>query len=159
MGITGEKNDLPKPTIRESPLAIHSTRTKTNFWAWRNEETTENSEGSKHIKHQLCDKMKDVCEPWDGHAFSSIYLPHRSKTRFPKNDVFSNSNLTAILFPSQGINYLNQFLEEINDWAQKTKWVVDNFMGFPFDIGFTPLAQGFDYFPLPIPCEIMPSSL
>ena len=84
--------------------------------------------------------MKDVSEPWDGHAFSSIFLPHTSKTCFPKMDGFSNLNLTAILFPSQGINYLNQFLEEINDWAQKTKWVVDSLMGSPFDIWFFPVG-------------------
>ena len=58
-----------------------------------------------------------------------------------------NTNLSAILFPFQNINYLNQFLEEINDWVNKTKKVVDSFMGSPIDIGFTLLAQGFEYFP------------
>ena len=45
-----------------------------------------------------------------------------------------NTILTAILFHSQGINYLNQLLEEINDWAHKTKRVVESFMGSPIDI-------------------------
>ena len=54
---------------------------------------------------------------------------------------FPNSKLTTILFPSQGINYLNQFLEGINDWAQKTEKVVDNFMGSPIDICIYPIGS------------------
>ena len=42
--------------------------------------------------------------------------------------------MTAILFPSQGIDYLNQFMEGINDWEENTKKVVDRFMGSPIDI-------------------------
>ena len=52
-----------------------------------------------------------------------------------------NSNLTPILFPSPCNNYLNQFLEKINDWAQKTKWVVDILLGSPFDIWFFPIGS------------------
>ena len=66
---------------------------------------------------------------------------------------FPNLNLTSIPFPYSCINFPNQFLD---DWAQKTKWVVDNFIDFSLDIAFSPLAQGFDDLPLPIPCEIMP---
>ena len=61
------------------------------------------------------------------------FLAPQAKIRFPTIMGFPNTNLTAILFPSQGINYLNQPLEEINDWAQNKKWVVDSFMGSPID--------------------------
>ena len=47
---------------------------------------------------------------------------------------FPNTKLTTILLYFQGINYLNQLLEELNDWAQKTKWVVESFMGSLIDI-------------------------
>ena len=35
----------------------------------------------------------------------------------------------------------HQFLAEINDWAQKTKWAVDSFMGFPFNIWIFPIGS------------------
>ena len=60
---------------------------------------------------------------------------------------FPNTKLTAILFPSQGINYLNQFMEEINDWVSKTRKVVDNVMGFPLDIWIFPIGSRFEYSP------------
>ena len=47
---------------------------------------------------------------------------------------FPNTKLTAIPLHSQCINYLNQLLEELNDWVHKTKWVVESFMGSPIDI-------------------------
>ena len=65
---------------------------------------------------------------------------------------FPNSNLTSIPFPSQEITSRIA-------WAQKTKNVVNNLMGFPLDIWIFPMVQGFDYFPLRIPCEIMPPYL
>ena len=80
-------------------------------------------------------------EEWVRNEFLGVYLPHKSKIRFPTIMGFPNTNLTAILFPSQGINYLNQLLEEINDWAQNKKWVVDNFMGCPFDIWLYPIGS------------------
>ena len=45
-----------------------------------------------------------------------------------------NTKLTAIPFHSQGINDLNQLLEELNDWVHKKKWVVERFMGSLIDI-------------------------
>ena len=45
-----------------------------------------------------------------------------------------NLNFDLHSFPIPCNNLLNQFQEEINDWANKTKWVVDNFMGSPIDI-------------------------
>ena len=67
-------------------------------------------------------------------TFVGVYLPNKQKFIFPKLMASPIRILTVILFHSQGINYLNQFLEEINDWAQKTKWVVEMFMGSPIDI-------------------------
>ena len=66
-------------------------------------------------------------------------LAQEVKTCFPKSDGFSNLNFgLPYSFPLQGINYLNQFLEEINDWAQKTKWVVDS---SPIDIWLYPIGS------------------
>ena len=75
--------------------------------------------------------MEDVRGQQHGHAFLGANLPQKSKLCFPTTYGFSNSNLDSILFPSPCNNYLNQFLVEINDWAQKTKWVVESLMGFP----------------------------
>ena len=72
---------------------------------------------------------------------------------------FPTLKLTAILFPSQGINYLNQFLEEINDWEQNTKKVVDIFMGSPIEIWLNIIGSIVWIFSLPITCEIMLPSL
>ena len=109
--------------------------------------------------HLFLPKVVEVVITWEWEAFLGIYLPHKPKMRFQKTDGFSISNLIAILFPSSCINYLNQFLEEINDWTQKTKWVVDSFMGFPFNIWLYPIGSRVWIFFLPIPCEIMPPSL
>ena len=49
-------------------------------------------------------------------------------------EVCSSIKSTTVPFSAQGINYLNQLLEEIHDWVNKTKWVVDSFMGSPIDI-------------------------
>ena len=54
---------------------------------------------------------------------------------------FPNSELTAMLFQSHDINYLNQFLEQINDWEEKTKRVVENLMGYHIDIWLNPIGS------------------
>ena len=53
---------------------------------------------------------------------------------FPKTYGFSNLNLGCHTLPIPCNNELNQFLEEINDWHKKTKWVVESLMGSPIDI-------------------------
>ena len=78
---------------------------------------------------------------WNGHAFLGIYLPNNQKCVFQKLMPSPICILTSILFHSQCINYLNQLLEEINDWARKTKWVVDIFMGSPIDIWIYPIIS------------------
>ena len=62
-------------------------------------------------------------EEWNVHTFLGVFLPHKKKYDFPKLMVFPNTKLTAIPLHSQCINYLNQFMEELNDWVHKTKWV------------------------------------
>ena len=80
------------------------------------------------------EEVKIVGEEWIWHTFLGVFLPHKKKYDFPKFMACPNTNLTAIDFHSQGINYLNQLLEEINDWVHKTKKVVESFMGSPIDI-------------------------
>ena len=64
-----------------------------------------------------------------------VFTCPRSQNTIFQNGCFAQFEfLTSIPFPSQGNNFLNQFLAEINDWAQKTKWVVERLMGSPFDI-------------------------
>ena len=63
---------------------------------------------------------------------------------FFKNDGLPQFEFDCHTLPPQGINYLNQILEEINDWVNKTKKVVDSFMVLPLTFGFTPLAQEFE---------------
>ena len=67
-------------------------------------------------KIQVHEEDKNMNEEWFGQTFVGNNLPHKSKFDFPKMGGFPNTNFTAILYPSQYINYLNQFLEEINDW-------------------------------------------
>ena len=76
-----------------------------------------------------------------GRHFLGNNLPNKSKYDFQKLMASPIRILAAILFPSQGINYLNQLLEEINDWAQKTKKVVDIFMGSHIDIWLNPIGS------------------
>ena len=94
-----------------------------------------------HNKLQLCEERKNMGEEWNVHAFMGDNLLNKSKFDFPKLMACPNTKLIAILFHSQGINCPNQFLEEINDWANKTKKVVDNFMGSPIDIWLYPIGS------------------
>ena len=73
-------------------------------------------------------------EEWFGHTFLGFFLPHKKKYDFPKLMAFPNTQLAAIPLHSQFNNYLNQLLEELNDWVNKTKWVVESFMGSLIDI-------------------------
>ena len=73
-------------------------------------------------------------EEWFGHQFPGVFLPHKQRFIFPKIMACPNTKLTAVPFHSQGINYLNQLLEELNDWVHKIKWVVEIFMGSLIDI-------------------------
>ena len=60
---------------------------------------------------------------------------------------FSNTKLTTIPLHSQCIKYLNQLLEELNDWVHKTKWVVESLWALSLKFGLTLLDQGFEEFP------------
>ena len=56
-----------------------------------------------------------------GSNFWVLTCPISKKYIFKKWWLAPNTNMTTILFHSQCINYLNQLLEEINDWVKKTK--------------------------------------
>ena len=62
------------------------------------------------------------------------------KMCFPKTDGNSNSNLGCHTLPIPCNNQLNQLLAVINDWVNKTRKVVDNLMGSPFDIWLLPIG-------------------
>ena len=64
-------------------------------------------------------KMKNVGEWENGHAFLGVYLPQKSKLIFPKNGFSLNSNFMPILLPSPCNNYFNEFLAELNDWVNE----------------------------------------
>ena len=68
--------------------------------------------------------------------------------RFPKTDSFSNSNLDFHTFSIPCNNKLNQFLVVINDWVNKTRKIVDSWMGSPFEIWIFPIDPIFEYRPL-----------
>ena len=76
-----------------------------------------------------------------GMHFQAFTFPTCKKTRLSKMGGLPNLNFTSIPFPSQGNNFPNHFLAEIIDWHKKTKWVVDSFMGFPFDICLYPIGS------------------
>ena len=94
-----------------------------------------------------------------GMHFKAFTFPTSQKHVFSKMGGLPKLNLTSIPFPSQGNNFPNQFLAKIIDWHTNTKWVVYNFMGFPFDIWLYPIGSRVWIIFLPIPCEIMPPSL
>ena len=94
-----------------------------------------------HNKLHLCEEDKNVNEEWNGQELVGDKLPNKSKYDFQKLMASPIQILTSILFPSQGINCPNQLLEEINDWAQKTKKVVDRFMGSPIYVWFNPIVS------------------
>ena len=75
-----------------------------------------------------------MSEEWNGHPFLDIFLHHKKNMIFPKLMAFPNTQLAAIPLHSQFNNYLNQLLEELNDWVHKTKCVVEIFMGPLIDI-------------------------
>ena len=55
-----------------------------------------------------------------------------------------NTKLTAIPLHSLYINCRNQLLEEINDWVNYTKRVVESFMGSPTDIWLYTIVSRFE---------------
>ena len=82
-------------------------------------------------------------EEWNGNQFLGVFLPHKQIYEFPKFMACPNMKLTAIPLNSQCINYLNQLLEELNDWVCKTKWVVEIFTGSLIDIWLNPIGSRF----------------
>ena len=82
------------------------------------------------------------------------------KTRFPKTDVFSNSNLGCHTLPIPCNNQLNQFLAVINDWVSKTRKIFDSFDGFSlWHLAFPHWPQRFEYSPPLILRKSCPFSL
>ena len=82
-------------------------------------------------------------EEWIGHTFPSVFLPHKQKYDFSRLMAFPNTKLTVIPLHCQCINWLNQLLEELNDWVHKSKWVVERLWVLLLTFGLTLLAQGF----------------
>ena len=70
------------------------------------------------------------------------------KTRFLKTDSFSNSNLDFHTLPIPCNKKLNQLMAVVNDWVNKTRKVVDSWMGSPFDIWIFRIDPSFEYHPL-----------
>ena len=87
-------------------------------------------------KHLLAQEVKNT--------FSQIWVASQIRIWLPYS-----SEPHALTFPNQ----------LIDDWAQKTEWVVDIFMGSPLDIWLFRIGSKVWIFPLPIPCEIMHPSL
>ena len=81
---------------------------------------------------------------WLWAPFRGCFLAQEEKIQFPRLVAFPCTKLAAIPLHSQGINYLNQFLEELNDWIHNPKWVVGGLWVFSLTHGLTPLAQGFE---------------
>ena len=83
-------------------------------------------------------------EEWIRHTFLDVFLPHKKKYDFPEFMDFPYMKLAPIPLHSQCINYLNQLLEELNDWVHKKKWLVENLWVLSLTFGLTLLAQGFE---------------
>ena len=66
---------------------------------------------------QLREEEKHMGEEWFVHQFLGVFLPHKQKHDFPKMMACPNTKLTVIPLHSQCINYLNQLMEELNDWV------------------------------------------
>ena len=89
--------------------------------------------------------MKIIGEEWSGHTFLGVFFPHKKKnTFFTKFMAFPNTKLTALPLHSQCINFLNQLLEELNDWVHKSKWVIESLWVLSLTFDLTLLAQGFE---------------
>ena len=94
-----------------------------------------------------------------GTHFLGVYFPPNQEYGFPYFTTFPHTELNSIPLPSQGINCLNQLLEDLNNWVHRTKRVVDIFMGSPIDIWLNTIGSRVWIISLPIPCEIMCPSL
>ena len=79
-------------------------------------------------------KMKNVDVCPNGMHFWVFTCPKSQNWFSP------NLNFLPILLPSPCNNYFNQFLQELNDWVNETRKVVDCFMGSPFDIWIFPIG-------------------
>jgi hypothetical protein len=74
-----------------------------------------------------------------------VSCPISKNTIFQVDGLPMHENGLPILFHSQGINCLNQFLgKKLNDWVHETKWVVGGLWVSPLTHGLIPLAQGFE---------------
>ena len=90
------------------------------------------------------EEVKCMGEEWNGYQFMGVFLPYNQKHDFSKLTACPNQKLTTIPLHSQCINYLNQLLEELNDWVHKTKWVVESLLVLSLTFGLKLLAQGFE---------------
>ena len=136
-------------------IARSLNNTKISFPSHGNEGNYRKGEGEIPTSFNYVRKWRMCVNHGMGMHFLNFSCPISKKT-IPKNDGLPNSNLTSILFQSQGINYLNQFLEEINDWVNKTKKVVDHFMGSPIDIWIYPIGSRVWIFPSPFLAKSCP---
>ena len=83
-------------------------------------------------------------EEWIGNTFLGVFLLHKKKYDFPEFPACPYIKFIAIPIHYECINYLNQLLEELNDWVHKSKWVVEGLWVLSLTFGLTLLAQGFE---------------
>ena len=143
------KNILLNPQNRGSLLSF-TQQHKNGFLTieeWRKVQEIMKERELNHLQlHERAKTWMKMGEEW----ISRLLLAPKSKTCFFKMGGLPNSNLTSIPFPSQVNNFLNRFLEEINDWHKKKMG------GWDFDgLSLRHLAKhcwlkGLNYFP-PIP--------
>ena len=92
-----------------------------------------------HVKEKWWGKHENMKHGRMAYVFGFL-LAQGVKTRFPKTDGFSNSNLGCHTLPIPCNNQPNQFLAVINDWVNETRKVVDSLMGSPSDIWIFPIG-------------------
>ena len=123
-----------KNSWRESPATKHW---KIDFPTMgKNEETTK-TWMKTHMSSQKCEEEEDVNAWWESGEFLGSYFPIKPKHVFLKWVPFPIRNWPPYLAHSHAITNS----ATLDDWAQKTKWVVDSFMGFPFDIWIFPIGS------------------
>ena len=86
-------------------------------------------------------RSPNVNENGWGLKFWALTCPISQNTFFPKWVVFPIRIWPPYLSHPKENYLLNQFRAEINDWHKKTKWVVDSFMGSPFEILLYPIGS------------------
>ena len=120
-------SSTPKMT---SQLHIHSARPKTNFQPWEKWRNRPKSWRETHRSSSYVRERNWWMNNWMGMPFQAFTFPRSQKHIFPKMGGFPiRISLPYSSHPHALTNSTTQPL--LDDWAQKTKWVVNNFMGFP----------------------------